>query len=111
MCKHVGPVRVRCSEYPLLLLLLTHVLFFDRGSSAHHGRQVCQYMVSLWECLRVLLSHKLGLRQAPPILDAALEAFSVSSGESDIPIMQCVELIMPEVLSCSFFCGLSFKCA
>ncbi|KAK7505417.1 hypothetical protein BaRGS_00003162 [Batillaria attramentaria] len=70
----------------------------DRGGSSQRGRRVCQYMESLWRCLHFLVSHRPAQRQTPPILDASLDAFSVSSGESDIPIMQCLELIMPQLV-------------
>ncbi|XP_076463915.1 tRNA (guanosine(18)-2'-O)-methyltransferase TARBP1-like [Babylonia areolata] len=76
-----------------------NVFAADRGGGlAHHGRQVCQYMMSQWQCLRVLLSWRPALLPPRRVLHDAMEAFSVSSGETDIPIMQCLELVLPQLV-------------
>lgn len=76
---------------------------FCRNGSSDRGRMICQYMQSVWECLECLLVDSPHLRATPSILEAALEALSVSSGESDIPVMKCLQLIMPQVISVVFF--------
>ncbi|KAL8603203.1 hypothetical protein ACOMHN_025218 [Nucella lapillus] len=75
------------------------VLAANRGAgSAHHGRLVSQYMVCQWQCVRVVLTHRPLLLQPHQVLRSALEAFSVSSGETDVPIMQCLEMVMPRLV-------------
>lgn len=71
---------------------------------AQMGRLVCQYMKSVWECLHILVSYQPAFRSASSILDSAFECFSVSSGQSDVPIMLTVEKIMNEVLLHFLYC-------